>query len=247
MVSEDPVDPGVEWIFPRKIVLHDQRLGQLTYEINAGQVGSLNNYFFSRGGYAPIVHTRLVLGNAEPNTIQIGNIQIIANCRPPLNGAHIKVTGMPATGESETNSDIPLIYKLTRYSTEADAYTPAGANSDGGKAAYFLSHSVPIKSKKTQAFDIWVVASNTACTFWYKVTIFDGATKVYQVIGDGNGPFRISSLLPAHQQRQYQSSGRGNTAYGEVCLGGSSSSNANGALTCLLPAGKRGDHKRGHH
>jgi hypothetical protein len=80
------------------------------------------------------------------------------------------------------------------------------------------------------------VASNAACSFWYKITVIDGAIKDRETIGDGNGPFRVSAFSQTYPRTSHQSNGGGYAGYGEVYLGGTASPLPNGALALDAPA-----------
>jgi hypothetical protein len=198
---------------------------QVNYEISAGLTNSLNDFFFGLGGDEPAVHTELELKDVDSHSVQVDNIQVLADCQSPLNGTLVKVTGMPAGGSAP--SGIRLDYQLSRNSSYADS-------------PYFTARSIPIKPGATQHFNIRIVASNAACNFWYKITILSGSTKQYETVADDGSPFRISSFSPAYVQGQDESGGRDYVGYGQIYLGGTDSPASNGALTLVTPAPTHG-------
>jgi len=236
LISEDPVDPSVEWMFSGRLTFSGQQQEQLDYEIDADQMSALNNYFFAGDGYAPSAHTLLVLRNADVRTVEISNLQIIKDCEPPVNGSLINVTGLSGASQTGPEGGIPLGYDLDQQSPDAEANTVTSQDPQGWEPGYFLSHSVPVQPGRFVAFNIEVVASNAACSFWYKITVIDGAIKDRETIGDGNGPFRVSAFSQTYPRTSHQSNGGGYAGYGEVYLGGTASPLPNGALALDAPA-----------
>ena len=68
---------------------------------------------------------------------------------------------------------------------------------------YFSKYTVVIGPGERQVFNIRTVTNKWACSFLYSATILDGTRKVYQEIGDGERPFRISSLATGTQQQPF--------------------------------------------
>jgi len=61
---------------------------------------------------------------------------------------------------------------------------------------YFSEYTVKIKPGAQQVLDIYALTKKQACVFRYRATILDGSRKVYQTIGNGKQPFRVSAQLP---------------------------------------------------
>jgi hypothetical protein len=233
MQSEDPLDPAVEWAYFKRLMFDAQQQAQLTFEIDGGQVAALNQYFFGRGGYAPTVHTRLVLANYGPASIEIDTIEVLSTCRGPAKSTLVDITGLTDSPSSASPSDIMLGYRLNQRSQEAQASTAPSADPATWSSDYFASHSTMIGPYGTQAFDIWVIPSDAACSFWYQVTISDDGAKFVTAIGDGDQPFRVSAV-PVRGARAGPTS-TVPSGYGNVYVGGTASRLPHGALYRELP------------
>jgi hypothetical protein len=230
--SEDPLDPAVEWAYFKRPTFDAQR-AQLTFETDGSQVAALNEYFFGLGGYAPAVHTRLVLANDGPAGIEIDNIKVLSSCRGPAKSTLVDITGLSDGPSSASASDIMLGYVLNQRSQDAEASSAPFANPATWRSGYFTSHSAVIGPYGAQAFDIWVIPSDAACYFWFQVTILYGAAKFVKTIGDGDQPFRVSAV-PARRPRT-ELAGPVPSGYGNVYVGGTASPLPNGALYRELP------------
>ena len=86
---------------------------------------------------------------------------------------------------------------------------------------------------------------DATCTFWFKVTILNGATKDYKFIEDGPDVFRVSSVLPAANAEGLPDN-QASAGYREVYLGGDASSDSSGALVKMVPTKKRNEKRDKH-
>jgi hypothetical protein len=225
--SEDPLDSAVEWAYFRRLAFGSQQ-AQLTFEIDGSQVDALNEHFFGLGGYAPAVHTRLVLANDSPASIEIDNIEVLSSCRGPAKSTLVDITGLTGGPSSASASDIMLGYVLNQRSQDTQASTIPAANPATWRSGYFASHSAVMGPYGAQAFDIWVIPSDAACHFWFQVTIVDGAAKFLKTIGDDDQPFRVSALSAQGAWVDHVATVR--SGYGNVYVGGAASPLPNGAL-----------------
>jgi hypothetical protein len=79
------------------------------------------------------------------------------------------------------------------YPTAAEIpYFPSSPKFYASANPYFANYTVSIAPGAQQAFDLFAQAFNHSCIFRYQLTILEGGTKVYQAIGDGSEPFRVS-------------------------------------------------------
>ncbi len=225
--SEDPLDPVVEWAYFKRLTFHALR-AQLTFEIDGGQVAALNDLFFELGGYAPAVHTRLVLANDGAASIEIDNIEVQSSCRGPAKSTFVDITGLAAGPSSASASDIMLSYVLNKRSKDTQGSTALAANPATWRSGYFASHSATIGPYGTQAFEIWVIPSDASCSFWFQITIVDGTAKFLKTVGDDDQPFRVSAV--SAQGARANPAGAVPFGYGNVYLGGAASPLPNGAL-----------------
>jgi hypothetical protein len=225
--SEDPIDPAVQWAFftrPAFAGLH----AQITFETDGDQVAALNEEFFRLHGYAPVAHTQLVVANDGPASIEIPDIEVQSSCRGPAKSTFVDITGLTDGPSSANASDIRLGYVLNQRSQDTQASTAQAANPSTWTPGYFDSHSVTIGPYGVQAFDIWVIPSDAACSFWYQVTVLDGGAKFLKTIGDDSQPFRVSALSAPGAQADPAAAVP--SGYSNVYVGGTSSPLPNGAL-----------------
>jgi len=217
VLSEDPLDSSVEWTYLRRLNLEGQQ-ARLTFEIDGNQTAWLNERFFALGGYAPLVHTRLVLANDGPASTT------------PAGGTLIDVTGLSYAPPPTSNTDISLGYELSQGSVDTQASSAPAANPASWTAGYFDAQSPPIGPHGSRAFDIWVLPSRAACNFWFHIVVLDGTAKFSLTIGDDGLPFRVSALALQEPTLNPSTSGVAPAGYGAVYLGGTASPLPNGAL-----------------
>jgi hypothetical protein len=229
LLSEDPLDPAVEWTYFERLNLGGQ-LARLTFEIDGNQIAWLNAHFFALGGYAPLVHTRLVFANDGTAGIEIGNIEVESSCTTPADGTLIDVSGLSSAPSPTSNTDISLGYELSQRSEDIQASSARAETPGSWTAGYFDSHSPPIGPRSSQAFDIWVLPSQAACSFWFHIVVLDGPVKFPLTIGDDGQPFRISAATLHGPAMNPAVSGVSTTRYRVVYLGGTASPLPNGAL-----------------
>ena len=228
MVSEDPLEQAVAWVYVRRLTMQLQP--QVTYEIDSNNTAWLNEYFYGLGGYASLVHTRLVLANDGPTPIEIGNIEVLSSCTKPADGALVDVTGLTYPASAVTTSDINLGFELNVHSDDAEASSAPSVTPATWTSGYFNSHSPPIGPTASQAFDIWVIPSAAACSFWFAVVVLDGAVKFPLSIEDDGQPFRVSSLTLQEPGVNPAAPSDAASSYGIVYVGGAASPLPNGAL-----------------
>lgn len=126
-------------------------------------------------------------------------MSVIKSCTSPLRGTLFLAP--PQAG------DFSIRMGFNLDSPEPVALEIHGNQIPDSAPYYFADYTVSINPGAQQVFDLFAQALNHACTFRYRATILEGKTKVYQVIGDGNEPFRVSGL-------------RNNSAYSVMYAGG---------------------------
>lgn len=199
ILSEDPInliELGV-WTFPERMILSSNRLAKLNSSfVDSRSPAGIADYLSPLGGYAQSIDMQIVVQNVRSHSIQILNMNVIKNCRAPLTG-----TVFFAPGQAEVE-DIQMGFNLDSVDTGAKVVNgvPTVSPSDPN---YFSKYTVVIGPGKRQVFNIRTVTNKWACSFLYSATILDGTRKVYQEIGDGERPFRISSLATGTQQQPF--------------------------------------------
>jgi hypothetical protein len=187
VVSERPlnVDEFAYWSFPGRLVLSSNQLADVNslflHDPTSLPVAS---YFSSLGGYA--IHsteTQVVVQNNRSYSIRIIDMHVIKSCHAPVTG-----TIFYAPGGAE-DTIIGLGFDLD----SADTGARIVRGMSGIQAAdYFDKYTISINPGAQQVFRFQASTSRYACTFRYQATILDGKKKVYQLIGDGRQPFRVS-------------------------------------------------------
>ena len=181
VLSEDPINTEFLHVvaFPGKVFLTNN-------ELSAIKPGPVRTYLYSRGGYPTLVNTQLVVQNSRSYPIHIIDMHVIKSCHAPLTGT---LFYQPAQGAIQS---IQMFFNLD--STDTGAKVTKGAQSSDSLPDYFSRYTVSISPGDDQVFDILAETARYSCTFRYEATILDGG-KVYQTIGDGSQPFKISAVV----------------------------------------------------
>lgn len=183
VVSEDPIDTNpdlVNWVLPKPLVLSPAKLDSLSSSPNA-----LQDYLFTLGAYEYYqAQTQLVVQNNQDVPLRVIDIGVIKSCTAPLDGTFVYGPSGAADPAVKMNFDLDSAFPI--------AETPGSSGSGSSGTPYFANYTVSIDPGAQQVFDLAAKTSNLACTFRYHFTILEGETKVYQIIGDGPGPFRVS-------------------------------------------------------
>jgi hypothetical protein len=186
VLSESPIhDFGSTWVFPGKYLVTQGQINYLGSTIDHDNIAAYNQWFFERGAYATAVDMQLVLQNNRSHLVRILDMNLLKSCQPPLTGT---LFFSPDAGADDS---IRLGFNLNSPDTEAEA--AAGWDISTWKPDYFDNDTVSIQPGAQQVFNVRAVVSNESCTFRIQATILDGTRAVYQVISDGNQPFRITS------------------------------------------------------
>lgn len=188
VVSEDPlnVDDINDWIFPGPLVLSSARLKALNSDFLRDPIGNaVADYLYSHGGYeVQFTDTQLVVQNNLNIPVSIIDMRIIKSCTAPLKGTFFYAFGQAAVETIQLGFDLD--------SPDSDARKIDGENLTGSSPYYFAGDTVLIAPSGQQVFNLMARTLNHACTFRYQATVLEGAKKVYQVIGDGAEPFRVT-------------------------------------------------------
>jgi len=124
------------------------------------------------------------LGN-EP--IRILNIYAVKSCGPPLKGTLFFAPGQGGESNVELGFNLDLPDNEARVS---DGLHLVSASSP----AYFSRHTIQIAPGKQQVLGMFATTTRFHCSFRYGVTLLNGDKKEYQLIGNGDKPFRVSAL-----------------------------------------------------
>ncbi len=133
--------------------------------------------------------TQLVVQNNLGIPVRILDIDVIKSCTQPLRGTLFYAPGQAAV---ET---IQLGFNLD--SPDSDARKIDGENLTNSDPHYFADYTVLIAPGAQQVFNLFAQTSNHACVFRYQATVLEGVKKVYQTIGDGPEPFRVTGEYQA--------------------------------------------------
>jgi hypothetical protein len=223
VVSERPldVDELANWSFPSRLALSAPQLKRANAIFLAGATSPrVASYFSSLGGYAlGFVQTQVVVQNSRSHLVRIIDMHVIKSCHAPLTGTVFYAPGQAA------DTIIGLGFDLDSSDTGArivrNHYISPTTD-------YFEKYTISVKPGTQQVFDLQAVTSRYSCTFRYQATILDGEKKVYELIGDGRQPFRISAAADT-RTRDFLS------RYSVVYAGGPSSPARNGAFVRVNP------------
>lgn len=182
VVSEDPVatNPSFySWVLPRPLVLSSAALKSL---LDSSSPNAFPNYMFSIGGYQlGGTETQLVVQNNQNVPLRVINMDVIKSCAAPLDGTLFYLPAQGSDPGVKIDFDLNSAYSIATGPPAYNSTTP-----------YFANYTVSIAPGAQQVFDLFTRVFNLACTFRYRLTILEGEAKVYQIIGDGSGPFRAS-------------------------------------------------------
>ena len=224
VLSEDPLylDQMVVWAFPDVYLPDRAQLNDISSLIESSTPAArsaFTDWFFSRGAYeVGGASTQLVVQNNRSYPIRIIDMNVVKSCGPPLTGTLFFGAG------GAVDSTIGLGFNLD--SSDTDAETARGTGSATWTPGYFDNYTISLDPGEQQVFDIYTVTTSHACAYRLQATVLDGSKKVYQLIGDGTEPFRVTAM-PG-------SSGSDFSAYNAVFLGGAASS-GNGAFVRVNP------------
>jgi hypothetical protein len=226
VVSEDPVnvDDLADWVFPQPLVLSAAALKTLNTDIvnpttfANPDFTAIADYMYSLGGYEMGgVDTQLVVQNNQSVPLRVIDIGVIKSCTAPLDGTLFYGPGQAGDPGVKIGFNLDSTYSYALQITGNYIY---GSYS---YPYYFANYTVSINPGSQQVFDLFAQALDHACTFRYQVTVLEGETKVYQVIGDGSEPFRVSGYR------------KGYSAYSVVYEGGAYSPSQNRLFARVNP------------
>jgi hypothetical protein len=189
VVSERPlnVDEFAYWAFPDRLALSARKLAYVnSLFLHDGPTSlPVAHYFSSLGGYAiHSIETLVVVQNNRSYPIRIIDMHVIKSCRAPVTG-----TIFYAPGGAE-DTIIGLGFDLDSADTGARIVRGMRGIQT---ADYFDKYTISIGPGAQQVFRFQASTSRYACTFRYQATILDGKKQVYQLIGNGRQPFRVST------------------------------------------------------
>ena len=171
------------WIFPNKVSLDSVQLNYLN-SLNMDTLSgtmALGNWFSAHGAYAPNSMFQLVLMNKRDYLVRILDVASIKTCGAPLRGT---LFYSPAEGIEE---DADLYFNLDSTNPQAlDVFSTT---------EYFANRTVSIEPGGQQVFKVWAATRKYACSFYLQFEVVDGNKTVYETIGDGQQPFRVSSYV----------------------------------------------------
>jgi hypothetical protein len=186
VLSEDPIhDFGSTWVLPGKYLVTQGQINYLGSTIDHGNIAAYNQWFYDRGAYATAVDMQLTVQNNRSHLIRILDMNVLKSCQRPLTGT------LFFSPDAGADNNIRLGFNLNAPDTEAEA--AAGWSTSTWKPDYFDNYTVSIQPGAQQVFNVRAIVSNESCIFRIQATILDGDNTVYQVISDGNQPFRITS------------------------------------------------------
>jgi hypothetical protein len=192
ILSEQPMGIlGIGYVLPGSHVLSSAQLGHLNVVKN-GLTGTVS-YLSSMGGYsiAP-TGTQLVVRNKSSKLVRILGIKAVKeSCQPPLGGTLFS--------SSSSGADFTINLGFDLDSPDSEARAIKGSDINPASPNYFNTYTVTIKPGRQQAFNLVATTTNHAWTFTYQVSMLDGNKQMYQLIGNGTQPFRLTSRLPASQ------------------------------------------------
>lgn len=178
-------------MFPNKVLLDGSELHSLDALIQSGSDTSMAKYvqwFSSRGAYKTAgVSTQVVIENDRSHPIRIIEMNVVKKCGPPVKG-----TFFMAAGGAEEQS-IGLGFSLD--SSDTNAEVAQGIGPSEWKPHYFASYTISIEPGEQQVLNLFAFTTKAACSFNYSATVLDGDKKVYQLIGNGTTPFRVTSVV----------------------------------------------------
>lgn len=194
VVSEDPINAGDHqlWSFPdaqsiglAQITKVNHLVSSMTDSDAISSFLSIYQIFSSHGGYQPNTDTQLVVQNDRRHVVRIINLRVVKDCTRPVTGELIY---SPSAG---SDNDIRLGFDLDSDDTEAE--TAQGWDTFSWKPDYFANHTVSIPPGDQQVFNIRTVVTKYACTFRFQAEVLDGKKKSFQLISNGDQPFRASA------------------------------------------------------
>jgi hypothetical protein len=182
------VDNLATWVFGDPLVLSAAALEDLNNDLHDPTGTAVADNLYLQGGYeAQWVDTQLVVQNNQNTPLRVINIGVIKSCTAPLDGTLFFAPGQGADSGIKIGFNLDSAYS---YALQL----PSGNIGPYSYPYYFANYTVSINPGAQQVFDLFAQAFYHACAFRYLLTILEGSVKVYQVIGDGSAPFRISGL-----------------------------------------------------
>jgi hypothetical protein len=225
VLSEDPLylDQMVVWAFPHVYLPDHGQLNHISSLIESSTPAARSafaQWFFSRGAYQiGGASTQLVVQNSHSYPVRIIDMNVVRSCQPPLMGTLFFGAG------GAVDATVGLGFDLD--SSDTDAETARGTGQATWTPGYFDNYTISLQAGEQQVFDIYTVTMSHACTYRLQVTILDGAKRVYQLIGDGSEPFRVTAMPGGRNGPNF-------SAYNAVYMGGAASSR-NGAFVRVNP------------
>jgi hypothetical protein len=226
VVSEDPVnvDDLADWAFARPVVLSTAALKTLNHDVvtptssGDADLTAIADYMYSRGGYeTEFIDTQLVVQNNQNVPLRVIDIGVIKSCTQPLGGMLFFGPGQASDSGVKIGFNLDSTYS---YALEIPNNSIVSSES---YPYYFANYTVTIAPGAQQVFDLVAQSLDHACTFRYVVTVLEGEKKVYQTIGDGSNPFRVTGYR------------KGRSAYSVVYEGGAYSPSSNSLFVRVNP------------
>jgi hypothetical protein len=128
---------------------------------------------------------QLVVQNNRNYLVRLLDMNVLKACQRPLTGT------LFFSPDAGADASVRLGFNLNSSDTDAEA--AKGWDLSNWVPHYFANDTVSIQPGAQQVFDVRAVVSNESCIFRIQATVLDGGKTVYQTIGDGNQPFRITS------------------------------------------------------
>ncbi len=192
VLSEESLflDQNVVWAFPHEYLPNRDQLNHISSLIESSTPASRSafvRWFSSRQAYeVGGANTQLVIQNSRDYSIRIIDMNVVKSCQRPLVG-----TLFFGAGGAE-DATVGIGFNLD--SSNTDAETARGIGWEDWIPGYFTNYTISLKPGEQQVFDVYTATTYQACTYRLQVTILDGERKVYQFIGDGDQPFRVTAM-----------------------------------------------------
>jgi hypothetical protein len=192
VLSEDPLNlyQLVVWAFPREYLPDNDQLDDISSLIKSpipASHSAFAEWFFSRGAYEiGGASTQLVVQNNRSYPIRIINMNVVKSCEAPLTGTLFFAAG------GAVDATVGLGFNLD--SPDTDAETARGTGPATWTPGYFNNYTISLEPGEQQVFDIYTATTRQACAYQLQVTVLDGEKQVYQLIGDGSEPFRVTAM-----------------------------------------------------
>jgi hypothetical protein len=192
------------WVFPQRVDLSPVELTALN-EIQRYSP-QYNSWFRRQGGVDPSLSVvKIVVEGNRDDMVRIMGIRAVKHCQSPLTGT---IFSDPPAGADDS---IMIGFDLDSPNTDARVATPQSI----GQRAYFASKTISLKAKEQQVLQVVAATLKHYCEYRLEMTVLDGDRVVTEVIGNGEQPFQVTSLIRGGADRHIVYS-----AYKAVYAGG---------------------------